>query len=113
MIAESLVAGELLEATMLVCFGLSWPIDIVKAIRTKRTEGKSLAFMAIIAVGYCFGVAAKFSRMGAGERWPEPVTLLYALNAILVSVDIALFLRYRPRGRPAEAVENGERRGWR
>ena len=62
MIAQSLAAGELLEAAMLICFGISWPIDIIKAIRTKRIEGKSLAFMAIIAVGYCCGVAGKFSR---------------------------------------------------
>ena len=87
---------------MLICFGISWPVDIFKSIRSKRTEGKSLAFMVIIALGYCLGILGKFQRVGGTEQLPEAVTVLYALNVVLVAADITLFLHYRRRGRLAE-----------
>ena len=96
MIAEwSATAGQVFEAGMLVCFGISWPIDILKSLRTRRTEGKSLAFMVIIWGGYCLGILAKGVKAAApGGAW-EPVTVLYALNWIFVAVDILLYLHFR------------------
>ena len=96
----SLPMAQILEAGMLLCFGMSWPVDIVKALRTRRTEGKSLWFMALIFAGYLSGLAAKLTRAAHAEAWPEPVTALYAVNAVLVAVDIALYLHFsRPSGR--------------
>ena len=86
--------AQLFEAGMLLCFGMSWPVDIVKALRTRRTEGKSLWFMALIFAGYLSGLAAKLIRAVHAEAWPEPVTALYAVNAVLVAVDIALYLHF-------------------
>lgn len=103
MIAELHTVGQILETGMLICFGISWPIDILKLVRSKRTEGKSLAFMTIIVIGYFFGVAAKISRTSGTGGWPEWVVWLYALNAVLVSVDIALYLRYRPKAQTMAA----------
>ena len=97
MIIESATIGPLLEAGMLICFGVSWPVDILKALRTRRTEGKSLGFMALILTGYISGIAAKLSVALSAGRAVEWVTLLYALNAILVAVDIGIYLRFRPR----------------
>jgi hypothetical protein len=54
--------------------------------------------MSVILVGYVAGLAAKVLRAAAADTWPELVTLLYAVNAALVAVDIGLCLRYR--GRP-------------
>ncbi len=92
--------GQVLEAAMLICFGVSWPVDIWKAWRTRRTEGKSLAFMCLIFAGYVAGTAGKLTRALPAGDWPELVTALYALNAALVAVDIALYMRFRPRPRP-------------
>ena len=86
--------AQLFEAGMLLCFGMSWPVDIVKALRTRRTEGKSLGFMALIFAGYLSGLAAKLIRAAHAEAWPEPVTALYAVNAVLVAIDIALYLLF-------------------
>ena len=36
------------EATMLICFGVSWPVSIAKALRTKEVAGKSPWFMILI-----------------------------------------------------------------
>ena len=83
---------------MLVCFGVSWPVDILKTWRTKRTEGKSLAFMGLILAGYLFGLTAKLARAAGGGVWPEAVSALYAVNAGLIVADLALTVRLRRSG---------------
>jgi hypothetical protein len=89
--------GQFLEGGMLVCFGVSWPVSILKTLRTRRTEGKSLGFLVLIFVGYLCGIAAKVFRGFAANGCPESVTVLYALNAVFVATDIVLYLRFRAR----------------
>jgi hypothetical protein len=43
--------GEVLEGGMLVCFGVSWPVDIVRTIRTGRRPE-------LITLLYVFNAAA-------------------------------------------------------
>jgi hypothetical protein len=100
MLAMLTAAGQVFEAGMLVCFGVAWPVDIYKTLRTRETRGKSARFMSLIFLGYLSGIAAKVIRADGGL--PEAVTWLYALNALLVGLDIALCLHYRPRG-PGES----------
>jgi hypothetical protein len=77
------------EALMIFCFGASWPFSILKSYRTKSVKGKSLLFLSFIWIGYVAGILHKvFFSM-------DPVIILYILNGILISVDIALYLRYR------------------
>ncbi|MBN1983145.1 MAG: hypothetical protein JW795_16545 [Chitinivibrionales bacterium] len=76
------------EALMLICFGISWPISIVKALRTKVVAGKSPAFMMIICLGYLCGIANK---MLTSFDW---VTFLYVINLGLVTIDIILYYRF-------------------
>lgn len=83
------------EAGMMICFGLSWPISIVKTWRTKRTEGKSRKFLVLIIAGYLSGVVAKF--LNADGHLPDWVTLLYALNAVMVAFDLFLTTKYTNR----------------
>lgn len=78
------------EAVMLLCFGVSWPISIAKSLRTKKVSGKSLLFMIIIFLGYLSGIIHKLLYD------PDGVILLYALNAVLVAVDLALYVHYLP-----------------
>ena len=85
---------QVLEAGMLVCFGVSWPIDILKTLRTRVTAGKSVAFMSMVLLGYCLGLAAKLILAAQPGRTFEPVTAMYALNAVLVAVDIALYMKF-------------------
>jgi len=94
MIAE-LTAASIFEAGMMICFGLSWPLSILKIVRSKRTEGKSQLFLFIIIIGYLSGIAAKFFKAGGGL--PDWVTLLYAYNAVLVTIDLLLTIKYSKR----------------
>lgn len=83
------------EAGMMLCFGASWPVSIARALRIKRSDGKSRLFLAIILAGYAMGLVHKWLH---GRDW---VMALYAFNAVLVAVDLALCLHYRrhPGGR--------------
>ncbi len=76
------------EAAMLVCFGVSWPISIAKSLRTRKVEGKSPLFMAIVCFGYLNGVIYKVSQ---SFDW---IIALYALNMVLVAVDLSLYFYY-------------------
>ena len=40
------------ELGMLLCFGVSWPINVVKSYRMRTAKGKSLPFLIAIFVGY-------------------------------------------------------------
>ena len=90
------------EILMLTIFGLSWPISIAKAIRTKQVRGKSPLFMVLIALGYLCGILHKITH---SFDW---VTGLYGLNMVLILVDLGLYYRYLPRQvRPDIAQGNG------
>ncbi|MFP4054056.1 MAG: hypothetical protein ACLFV7_09350 [Phycisphaerae bacterium] len=88
--------AQLFEGAMLICFGLGWPVAILKTLRVKRVEGKSLPFLVLIFCGYLAGIVSKLFRMQA-ESYLEPVTALYALNAVMVGIEVLLYMRYRPR----------------
>ena len=79
------------EALMLICFGVSWPVSIAKALRTRQVAGKSPVFLAIVALGYVFGIIHKLL---FAHDW---VMALYTLNLIMVAIDLALYLHYSRR----------------
>lgn len=51
---------HVLEAGMLVCFGISWPFNIAKSIRSRTAKGKSVVFELLIIAGYLCGLVGKF-----------------------------------------------------
>ena len=40
--------SELLEIFMIVSFGCSWPLNVLKSYKARTTKGKSLAFLLLI-----------------------------------------------------------------
>ncbi|HOF17693.1 MAG TPA: hypothetical protein PK082_02195 [Phycisphaerae bacterium] len=97
MMADMNLPAQTLEALMLICFGISWPLAVWKTWRTRRTEGKSFAFLAMVFVGYLAGISSKLFRAWESGHGPEWVTVLYVLNLLFVGVEICLYLRFRPR----------------
>ena len=82
--------GQFFEALMLISFGVSWPIDIKKGLKSRTAKGKSIIFLFCIFVGYIFGISAKF--VSGNITY---VLFFYILNFIMVSMDIVLSLRNR------------------
>ena len=79
----------LFEAIMLGCFGMAWPVAILKSWRSRTNKGKSRFFLLIVFVGYLSGLIHKL-------WWQDKVdgvVWLYALNTVMVAVDGALAFR--------------------
>jgi len=85
---------QVLEAGMLICFGISWPLAIVKMLKSRRTEGKSLPFTLLVLLGYVLGITAKVAYALIHETEVPSVTWLYAVNSFTVGVDALLYLYY-------------------
>ncbi|MGI6724808.1 MAG: hypothetical protein ACOX62_01160 [Christensenellales bacterium] len=81
--------AELFEIMMIVCFGFSWPINVIKSWRVRTTKGKSLLFLLFIITGYVFGITGKL--ISGHFKWY--VLLFYVLNLTMVSVDLCLYVR--------------------
>jgi len=82
---------SLYEAVMLLCFGAAWPFSIANSWRSRSSRGKSVIFLYVIIVGYAAGIMNKLT---LGQH-RDPVLGLYVLNALMASVDTALFYRNR------------------
>lgn len=89
--------AELLEITMIISFGASWPLNVIKSYRARTAKGKSLAFLCLIFFGYIAGIASKLvnpAYMAAiGEKWY--VLFFYVLNLVMVGADLILYARNR------------------
>ena len=51
--------AELFEIIMIVSFGASWPMNVLKSYRAKTAKGKSLGFLCLIFFGYIAGIISK------------------------------------------------------
>lgn len=85
---------ELLEALMVVSFGVSWPASILKSYRSRTTKGKSLFFLLMIFFGYACGVVWKYIEYSQTGAFKYP-SYFYILNLVMVGIDIGLYFRNR------------------
>ncbi len=81
--------AELFEIFMIVLFGASWPMNVIKSFKSKTIKGKSIIFLFLIFSGYIFGIAGKL--IAANFKWY--VLFFYCLNLIMVGIDIVLYFR--------------------
>ena len=80
--------ASFLEALMLVCFGLSWPINALNAWKARTAKATSPVFLALITFGYVAGTAAKF--VGNNINW---VLGVYLFNLAALVVNDLIYLR--------------------
>ena len=80
--------SEIFEILMIVSFGISWPINVMKSIKTKSTKGKSIFFLIMIFLAYVFGTISKVT--APVFKWY--VAIFYILNLIMVGCDIILYI---------------------
>ena len=84
---------NLLEVLMVVCFGISWPLNIVKAWKARTAKGTSVLFYFFIWIGYIFGLAAKAVKLSGGVSTPFYVWFFYILNEVMVTAGILIYYR--------------------
>lgn len=92
--------GQAFEAMMLLCFGASWPFNIIKSLRSRTARGKSVIYELLVFVGYLFGLTSKFI---SGHI--TYVVAVYVLDLIMVSTDLTLTFRNRRLDRLADEKE--------
>ena len=88
---ETVFMAQLFEVFMLICFGVSWPISVVKSIKSKSTGGKSLVFTVVIIVGYICGIISKVATAVATGSLPY-VFWLYIFNIVMVGADLVIWI---------------------
>lgn len=80
--------GEIFEAAMVICFGLSWPLSVYKSWKSRTAKGKSLFFEVFIWLGYVCGIVGKIITQNITY-----VFAFYILNIVMVSIDLCLHFR--------------------
>ncbi len=80
--------SSILETVMLVCFGFSWPLNLIKNYKAQTAKGASLPFILLIIAGYIAGICAKII---AGNV--NYVLIAYILNLVMVSLNLAVYFR--------------------
>lgn len=93
--------AHLLEAGMLVCFGFSWPLNVVKAYRAKTARGTSLAFIILIITGYIAGISAKII-----NNQLNYVLGVYFLNLAIVSANVFVYIRNKRLDKKSSGSKN-------
>ena len=89
--------AELFEVFMLICFGISWPISVIKSIRSKSAEGKSVVFTCGITVGYICGIISKIAANNV-------TYVLWLLVIVLVDLLITIINKTRKKNVTAHSV---------
>lgn len=82
--------AEILETVMILSFGISWPLSIIRSYRSRSTKGKSVLFSIFILLGYLCGIGSKMiSHTYNLAFW------FYFPNTVMVATDICLYFRNR------------------
>ena len=81
---------EILETLMLVCFGMSWPMNVYRNYKARTARGMSLLFILLIISGYVAGIGAKI--LTGNFTY---VLAVYVLNLLFVSINLLVYVRNR------------------
>lgn len=82
--------SSILETIMLICFGFSWPINVMKAVKARTARNMSLPFILLIISGYIAGICAKLM-----THQINFVLIVYFVNLAIVTVNLAVYFRNR------------------
>ena len=87
--------SEILEVIMIVSFGASWPLNVMKSYKARTAKGKSLPFLCLIIFGYIAGIISKLLNENYMAEFASKwyVLFFYLLNLVMVTADLAIYIR--------------------
>lgn len=89
--------AEILETLMLILFGISWPVNLIKNYRARTAKGTSLLFLFLIWVGYIAGILSKFLNpaymASLSTKWY--VLAVYIFNFVMLCLNLIVYFRNR------------------
>ena len=103
-----LTIASIMEMLMVICFGVSWPLNIAKAWKARTAKGTSVLFYFFILIGYVFAIIGKFILIAyyAPQHWWVTVKwyvmVFYFINAAMVLVGILIYYRNKALDKIAE-----------
>ena len=108
--------ARIMEMLMVVCFGVSWPLNIAKAWKARTAKGTSVLFYFFIWIGYVFAIIGKFILIAyyAPQHWYVTVKwyvmFFYIVNTLMVTCGILIYYRNRALDKWAErkAAKSGK-----
>ncbi|MBQ8514722.1 MAG: hypothetical protein IJ496_04935 [Ruminococcus sp.] len=80
----------ILEALMMICFGFSWPMNLVKNYQSRTAKSMSLPFILLLIAGYTAGISAKI--MLGQMNW---VLVIYLINLAMILANLCVYFRNR------------------
>ena len=92
-----MIFANILETIMIVSFGISWPMNLIRSYRSRSTKGKSILFNYFILFGYICGVISKILSHTFNLAF-----YFYFPNIIMVTCDIILYYRNKKLEKAAE-----------
>ena len=98
--------ADILDATMIVGFGISWPLSVYKAVKSKTAKGTSLLFLLFIECGYVAGITSKIVNpsFNWATRWW--VFVFYVFNLTMVTINIVVY--FINKNRDKQSLSNTE-----
>ncbi len=97
------VLAIVFEIVMVLCFGASWPFNIIRAYKARTAKGTSLQFTVLIGIGYVGGILNKvFTAVQKGSiYWTDGVYgflhilafAFYFINLAMIITAIAIYFR--------------------
>lgn len=91
------LVAELLETAMLICFGLSWPVNLIKNYRMRSAKAMSLPFLLLIWFGYIVGNTAKILKFinpaATNPTWY--LMAIYIFNFVILTANLLVYVRNR------------------
>ena len=93
--------AEILEIIMIVSFGASWPLNVIKSYKARTTKGKSLGFLLLIFFGYIAGIVSKL--VSPSYKWY--VLFFYVLNLVMVGADLILYVRNKKLDKLKDGIQ--------
>ena len=85
------------EIVMVVCFGASWPFNIVKAYKARTAKGTSLLFMSLIGLGYIGGILSKIFTWINNPASITPLAIVafvfYFINLGMIVTGVIIYFR--------------------
>ena len=93
--------SSVMETFMVVCFGISWPLNIVNAWKARTARGTSILFYWFIWAVYIFAIIGKIVLIMYNSSQPWYLTVrwyvmfFYMINTLMVTGGILIYLRNR------------------
>ncbi len=84
------------DIIMVVCFGASWPFNIIRSFKARTAKGTSIQFMLLIEIGYIAGIICKVLLMieNGGLTWLGYIAFsFYIINLLMVLTGIIIYFR--------------------